>query len=128
MAPHLSLSGLGCPERSAYIYPDGMVECRACGFTPTHGAAGPVVRVEIDGHGDGPFDGIDGRPSMVEVAERFGIMVVDITAGHPLERWAWWWTFTGPREHVRRAITAYWDAEVADNYLGCANSTTTVLP
>jgi hypothetical protein len=68
-----------------------------------------VVTVELYAHA-WPFDGRDGNPSMVEVAERFGVLMEDITGETfgPRPPFAWVYRLVGPVEHVDAAARAYW--------------------
>lgn len=71
----------------------------------------------FDGNQDDPSSGRpNGNPSLVEIAETFGVLVEDRTADvwgdHP---WCWVYRFTGPRDNVYRAISEYWGEDYWDD-------------
>lgn len=65
--------------------------------------ASDIITLTLDCHA-GPFDGEE-YPSLVEVAERYGILIYDRTDGHPWGEWAWWYEVVGPRAHVERFLS-----------------------
>ncbi len=66
-----------------------------------------VLTIEIDCTTH-PFDGTSGYPSLVEIAERYGIMVVELRP-HGVG-WGWWYRVTGPRENLSRFMDAEYDS------------------
>jgi hypothetical protein len=76
-----------------------------------------IVTVDCDAHAYA-FDGLDGHPSLIEVAEAFGVLVEDVTDEIWGERaLCWVYRFTGPQDNVRRAIDEYWGEGTGAEYL-----------
>jgi hypothetical protein len=65
-----------------------------------------VLTIEIDCTSH-PFDGTSGYPSLVEIAERYGVMIEERPRNLG---WAWWYRLTGPRENLVRFMDAEYDS------------------
>ena len=69
---------------------------------------------------DGSVDAAGNRnASMVELAERFGVFVKDVTHDYwpPGQEWCFHYVFTGPLENVRAVLAEYWGPDMAAEYL-----------
>ena len=85
------------------------------------GVRADLITIDLDAHA-WPFDGLpecEGsticNPSMVEVAERFGVLMADVTqeGWGPLR-----YRITGPPANVRRAVAEYWGTDDLDDVMG----------
>lgn len=77
-----------------------------------------TMTIELDCHAE-PWDGLDGNPSLVEMAEEYAVMIVALP-DHHLADWAAWYNVTGPREHLRHFLAERYcgSPEEADEILG----------